>query len=453
MKTTQLFISILLLCCITIFNACTPKLDIPTPDAGNADFSKTIAIGGNYMAGYQDGALYQKGQTLSIPALLAEQFKLVGGSSFNQALMPDNDGLGLNSKLWESPFITPSHLGYKTDCKGVTALSPLKSLISGSAAAPYLISIAGNSVQNLAIPYANIIDYFNPAFGNSFSSGNKNPYYNRMASNPGVSTIYSDAKAQNAKFITAWLGMEDIYNYASNGGTSAAIPSSASFSASLDTLLNGLTANGAKGIIATIPDFRVFPYYTLVAWDNADLRQTQADSLNDMYELNGLTQIHFVVGRNGFVIDDAAAYLGLRQLRNGEYITLSVPLDSMKCEKYGLLFSTINDRYVLDSSEVFMIDNAINSYNAVIIQKAAQYNLAVADMYTYFNSVKTGIKWDGADFNATFVSGGFFSLDGYHPNQKGYALIANEFIKAINNKYKSVIPTVNCVDCNGILFP
>ena len=453
MKTTQLFISISLFCCIAIFNACTPKLDVPTPDAGNADFSKTVAIGGNYMAGYQDGALYQKGQMLSIPALLAEQFKLVGGSSFNQALMPDNEGLGINSKVWESWFITPSHLGYKTDCKGVSALSPIKSFISVSAAAPYLIGIAGNSIQNKAIPYANIVDYFNPAFGNSFSSGNANPYYNRIASNPGLSTIYADAKAQDATFVAAWLGMEDIYNYASSGGTGSAIPSVASFSTNLDTILGGLTANGAKGVIATIPDFRVFPYYTLVAWDNADLRQTQADSLNNIYEPLGFSQIHFVLGRNGFVIDDASAVLGLRQLHNDEYITLSVPLDSMKCEKYGLLFSTINDRYVLDSSEVFLVDEAINSYNAVIIQKAAQYNLALVDMHAYFNSVKAGIKWNGADFNAVFVSGGFFSLDGYHPNQKGYALIANEFIKAINSKYKSVIPTVNCVECNGILFP
>ncbi len=453
MKTTQLFFPVLLFSIIALFNACSLKLDIPAPNPGNADFSKTISIGGNYMAGYQDGALYRNGQQLSIPALLTEQFKQVGGSQFNQALMPDNNGLGLNSKVWESWFITPSHLGYKTDCKGVRALSPLKNFISQSEATPYLISIAGNSIQNLAIPYANIIDYFSPSFGNISSPQKINPYYNRVASNPGTSTIYSDAKAQNATFIAAWLGMEDIYNYAGSGGTSTAIPSSGSFSAYLDTLLGGLTTGGAKGIIATIPDFRVFPYYTLVAWDNADLRQTQADSLNDIYTPAGLTQIHFNIGRNGFVIDDISANGGLRQLHAGEYITLSVPLDSMKCEKYGLMFTTINDRYVLDSSEVYTIDNAINAYNAVIIQKAAQYNLALVDMYSYFNSVKSGIKWDGADFNATFVSGGFFSLDGYHPNQKGYALIANEFIKAINTKYESVIPTVNCVECEGILFP
>jgi hypothetical protein len=153
------------------------------------------------------------------------------------------------------------------------------------------------------------------------------------------------------------------------------------------------------------------------------------------------------------VIADANAPLGARQLHEGEYILLDVPLDSMKCEFYGVLLNVINNRYVLDSAEVANIDAAIAAYNSIIAQKAAQYDLAFVDMNTYFRHVVSGIKWDGVDYNAEFVSGGFLSLDGYHPNQKGYALIANEFISAINAKYGATIPTLNCFDCNGILFP
>ena len=435
-------------------SACTPELDMPKPNAGDANFSKMIAVGGNYLAGYQDGALYEKGQRLSIPALLAEQFKLVGGPVFNQALMPDNKGLGVNSKLWESWFVTPSHLGYKTSCLGITSLSPLKNTISTTVATPYLTGMAGNSVQNLAIPFATITDYMNPALGYSSITGNTNPYYGRIASNPGVSTIYEDARQQNATFITAWLGMEDIYNFASKGGTGAPIPSATSFANYLDTILGGLTANGAKGVIANIPDFRSYPYYTLVAWDNAVLvRQSQVDSLMDIYTASGLPQLVFQLGRNGFVINDPVSIGGVRQIHAGEYITLSVPIDSMKCYKYGLFFETINDRYVLDSTEVYEVDQATSSYNAVIAQKASQYNLALVDMNSYMRSVVTGIKWNGVDMNTVFVSGGFLSLDGYHPNQKGYSLIANEFIKAINSKYKAFIPEVYCTECDGVKFP
>ena len=449
------FITLSLIAFTLLLSSCVPKLDMPDATAGNADFSKTIAIGGDFMAGYQDDALYMKGQMYSIPALLAEQFKLVGGGMFNQALMPDNNGLGLNSKPWESWFVSPAHLGYRTDCAGITSLFPNKNSISISSATPYLIGVAGNTVQNMSVPFANTSDYFNPSFGTAFSpAGNKNPYYNRFASLPGVSTLYADAKHQNASFVTAWLGMEDIYNYARLGGTGAPIPSSVVFSNYLDTLLGGLTANGAKGVIANIPDFRNFPYYTLVAWDNADLKQSQVDSLNDVYTSAGYTQINFHLGRNGFIITDSTETNGyVRQMHAGEYITLSTPIDSMKCNEYGLLVQLINDRYALDSTEVYAIDQAISSYNAVIAQKAAQYNLALVDMHSFFNSVTAGIKWNGIDFNAQFISGGFFSLDAYHPNQKGYALIANEFIKAINNKYSSSVPEVYCTECDGIIFP
>lgn len=444
--------NISLLISFFFISSCTPELVGPKPKAGAADFTKTVAIGGNYMAGYQDGSLYKKGQRLSIPALLAEQFKLINGTGFNQILMPDDIGLGLSSKPWESWFVSASHLGYKTDCKGVSSLSPLKSNISVSEATPYLTGLAGNSNQDLAVPFANTADYFNPAFGDMFSTtGNRNPYYNRIASTPGTSTMFADAKSQNATFFTAWVGMEDIYNFASSGGMSGSIPSAAVFSMYLDSLLKGLTANGAKGVIANIPEFRLFPYYTLVPWDKAELRQTQADSLNELCV--GLEHIHFEEGRNGFVIIDDLHPLGVRQLHEGEYITLSVPLDSMKCEGYGLFLNTINDRYNLDSVEVFEIDQATSMYNKVIAEKALQYNLAFVDMNSYFHSVQSGIKWDGADFNLKFISGGFFSLDGYHPNQKGYALIANEFIKAINTQYNSVVPTINCTECNGVLFP
>jgi hypothetical protein len=55
--------------------------------------------------------------------------------------------------------------------------------------------------------------------------------------------------------------------------------------------------------------------------------------------------------------------------------------------------------------------------------------------------------------NSTLVSGNFFSLDGYHPTEKGYALLANEMIRAVNTRYRAKIPMVHCADCRGVLFP
>jgi lysophospholipase L1-like esterase len=46
-----------------------------------------------------------------------------------------------------------------------------------------------------------------------------------------------------------------------------------------------------------------------------------------------------------------------------------------------------------------------------------------------------------------------FLLDGVHLTGRGYAIIANEFIKAINAKYKSTLPQVNPNKYSGVKFP
>ena len=68
-------------------------------------------------------------------------------------------------------------------------------------------------------------------------------------------------------------------------------------------------------------------------------------------------------------------------------------------------------------------------------------------------SQSSGIQFDGVRYTAKFVTGGTFSLDGVHLTGRGYAVIANEFIKAINNKYGSTLPMVNPNGYSGVKFP
>ena len=186
---------------LLIVCSCIPKPDIPDPDSGTADLIKTIAVGGNYLTGYQDGAIFNEGQQHSIPALLAEQFALAGGGDFNQPLLPENLGFGLNSKQWQSDFLTRSVLGYKFDCEGEEGLSPLKNIISLNDQSASLQTLAATGYQNLAVPFATMEDIFDPSFGKSYGSGNSNPFYYRFATDPGNSTIFSDALAQDPTFL------------------------------------------------------------------------------------------------------------------------------------------------------------------------------------------------------------------------------------------------------------
>jgi hypothetical protein len=421
--------------------------------SGKADFSTTIAIGGNYLAGYQDGALSKEGQEKSMAALIAQQLGITRGNiSFHQALLPDGSGIGINAKYWEYNFQSPSTLGYKTDCKGVTAMSPVKQELSSLLADNYLKKIKVEALHDFSAPFTSTADMLRPSLGNNFYAASK-PFYARFATNPGVSTLAADAQNAKPTFVISWLGMEDIFNYAAQGGAGIDLPSVDIFAARLDSILKPMVDAGAAGVLGNIPDFRHFPYYTTVKWDNADITQIQADSLNDIFTLSGMTHINFKQGRNGFVLQDPTAVGGYRQMEAGEYITLSVPIDSMKCYKYGLIVNVVNNRYVLDKEEVQKLDQSIAAYNSVILRKAAEYGWAMADVHAWFKTTQQGIKVDGADINLDFVSGGFFSLDGYHPHQKGYEMLANEFIKAINQTYDATVPKVFCQDCHGVKFP
>ncbi|MCX6272918.1 MAG: G-D-S-L family lipolytic protein, partial [Bacteroidetes bacterium] len=59
--------------------ACKPEIDEFSPNQGSADFTKYIALGNTYVAGYADGDVGMTSQNYAFPNILAGQFKLVGG--------------------------------------------------------------------------------------------------------------------------------------------------------------------------------------------------------------------------------------------------------------------------------------------------------------------------------------------------------------------------------------
>ncbi len=117
-----------------------------------------------------------------------------------------------------------------------------------------------------------------------------------------------------------------------------------------------------------------------------------------------------------------------------------------------MLGAVIPDVHSLDYAELEIIQNAIDEYNSYIVQKANEYDFALVDMHDYFRSVGNGIIKNGVSYNLDFISGGFISLDGYHPTEQGYSLIANEFIVSINEQYGATVPFINCTTCEAVQF-
>ena len=438
----KVFTSILILAAAISTSSCKPKFDVPDSDAGDINVSNYVAIGGAMTAGYSDGALYYNAQQNSYANLLAEQFKLIGGGEFKIPYVAQNSiGIGNANNA-------PSVLGNRTDCQGTISLGPVKIATQGDASVFTNIYASQGSFNNFGIPDVKVIDMD--------VNGYTNPFYQRMNSN-NTSSILSDAVAKNPTFFSVMLGLNDVLNYALKGAASESItPLTGSvgfgFEASINNVIDKLTANGAKGVIANIPSIKTMAYFNTIAWNALKIDTTTAKNLNLYYGAIG-APFSFIEGVNGFIIEDQSVpFISLRQMQEGEFVLLNVPLDSIKCYKWGSLIP-IPDRIVLTASEILSVETAISNYNIVLKNIANARGLAFVDVNALFTKIKNGYVYNGVTINASFVSGGFYSLDGLNLTPRGNALIANEFIKSINTTYNSTIPHINASKYPGVVFP
>lgn len=425
--------------------ACKTSFDEVTYNNGDAEFARFLSVGSGYMAGYADNALYRDAQLNSIPALLSERFALVGGGSFLQPLVNPGTGLGLNGN---AKYML---MNVANACGTGTILKPFP--VSDTADVSNY-NWLGNlySFNNMAVPGARIYDLNSQEFG-SPSPFLGNALYSRFASMPSTSTVAGDATLLNPTFVTLWVGMDDIYDYAMAGGDQGddSLTKPVSFGDMYSSLVAQVIPPTAGAVLANIPSLNSIPFFTSISWNGLVLNATQATELNALYAVVD-PSISFTIGNNPFIIADPAEPTGRRKIRVGEYILLSTPRDSIVCNDWGTLVP-IPQKYVLDKDEALAIENAVSGYNAVIATTAASGNFALADMNALFKKLNKGILFNGVNYTTEFLKESAFSTDGFYPNQNGYALLANEFLRVINIKYSSNLPLIDANSFQGIVFP
>ena len=130
----------------------------------------------------------------------------------------------------------------------------------------------------------------------------------------------------------------------------------------------------------------------------------------------------------GTVNEDFAAFLGTQGLPPtlaGQFAVEGVSLP-------------LEDKWVLLPTEQAEVAQATSGYNATIAASASQSGLAFVDANALLSQLANGGITSG-DFTltASLVTGSAFSLDGVHPTARGYALIANEFMRALDATYGS----------------
>ncbi len=100
--------------------------------------------------------------------------------------------------------------------------------------------------------------------------------------------------------------------------------------------------------------------------------------------------------------------------------------------------SGIDDVDALDSEELSNIKTATDAFNSTIADAATTNGLAYVDFKSILEQASTtGIPSGDYTLTTNLVTGGLVSLDGIHLTARGYAVMANEFMKAIDTTYGS----------------
>lgn len=436
---------------ITLVVSCKPDLDEPRYTSGQADFTRFVALGDDFGAGFSDGALTRSAQFSAVPYLLANKFKLADGGDFTQALMPDGSGVGYD---YISNSLTGSaYLSSYINCQNKSSLKISKNTFDSRS----LVWLGANHYSNYCIPGLKSFQAYSQFTGKSYPAGNI--FYHRMASDTGVSglssTVLGDAQYLNPTFVMVWIGASDIYNYAFSGGagevgglTTFDITPIDTFEAAINYIFNGLTGTGQKGIAVNIPDLQDIPYFNTLPYNCLKLTSQQANDLNAISPPG----INFSEGNNAIVIAEPSGGV-IRQIKRGEYILNVINADSISCGGWGTPQRPIPANYVLDSVEVSKIDNRIAIFNSDLRSAANSKGFAFFDFNRFMANLKNGYSFSGTSATSNMFYGGAVSLDGFHLTPRGYSMVANECIKAINNKYKCNLPLVNSVDYGGVSFP
>ncbi|MFV8342472.1 G-D-S-L family lipolytic protein [Flavobacterium sp. XS2P39] len=473
--------------------------------AGTANFSNYVSLGNSLTAGFSDNALFKKGQEGSYANILSQQFALVGGGAFKIPYTSDNTG-GLLFGGAQNPAFGP-RLYFNGTAPVSVAGTPTTEVFNPAVAAagPY---------NNVGVPGAKSFHLLSPTYGSAagLATGTANPYYVRFAPN-GTTSVLSYAMSQKPTFFSLWIGNNDVLGYATTGGdgsstiTPSAGPPGVGFDATYGALVNTLTSESAKGVVANIPYVTTIPFFTTVPFSpitakvlgggseavgvatiNALNAQLYGPLKNALTFFGAGARINLLsaTAANPLLIKDesltdlsaqltaaftpslgagTAAFYGsvfgqARQATAADLVLLTTqgaigatpPGPATALNKLGITYP-LQDKHILIPTEIAELKAATDLFNITIKTLADSKGLAFVDanaiMSQLFNG---GIVSNSFTMLSTFVTGGSFSLDGVHPSPRGQALLANKFILAINAKYGSNLKGVD-LGSYPILYP
>lgn len=413
------------------------KLIAPELNLGSADFTRFVSVGNNLTMGEQSSSVFESAQMYSFGNLIAKQV----GAMYAQATFSEPGTGGRLEVASLNPFTTYTNPGQG---------SPTNLTYP----APY---------NNLGIKGAFLFDVLNARSANTCYTANfgvPNPLFDAVLR--GFGTQLELAIAQQPTFITLWIGNNDILAYATRGGLFPPTDPTV-FQTQYAQVLTALNSTGAQIIIGSLPDALLTPYFTTVGPGVGQAISGIPGAQGLVYQTTGapgiaVATVTDLISKNVYITLSGSAAASLIGDQTGKYYTdngIPVPPGVNTAFPFGLTpENPFPNNLVLDPTEITNYRTLRAGYNQIILGLASSFSYSVINWDDIFNQLVStgGLTVNGVNFSATYISGNFFSLDGIHPTNQGYGIIANEFIKAINTKYGASIPLIDVSAIPGSLI-
>jgi GDSL-like Lipase/Acylhydrolase len=385
----------------------------PTLSANGVNLTTYVAVGTSLSAAYESGGVVDRHQIVSFPSLFARQIgktaDLNGGAgTFTQPTM-NQDGI-------------PALLEIKS-------LQPLIVNNTGRTTGIPTNLAQASAYHNMGIPGALLVDLVDsthyhasvaPVFRTNYT------YFNIIQRARG--TVLSQALSLQPTFMSIEYGANEVLGPT----TSGVAPSTATGAAYAQLMTGALNAihtlsPNTKVAVFNVPDVTSIPYFTTFPAFTINVVTGQPTPLLGAAgplaagDLVLLPASALMATGTGFPTNGANYVAG--GVGNGNPLPESL---------------------ILRASEVATAQAEIAKINAVVDSVSLRPWVAKVEIHDYFAAIKAnGINIGGNRYTADFIRGGLFSLDGVHPNDLGYALMANRLIEGVNARFGCAIPAVN----------
>jgi len=481
-------------------------------DPGNADFSKVVTIGNSLTAGFKDGALYDFAQSKSLGAQLAHQLTFAGAPEvFNQ---PDiNSAVGFNSSASNiGQGVILGRFKLDTSIPGPSPVinGEIPGNYEGDRSALNNFGVPGIQVGQLLTPLTGTPN--NPAFNPLYARFASNPgtstiLGDAIAANPTFFTLWIGNNDVLGYALSGGTNTAILTDPASFQVQFSTVVSQLME----NTQANGLVADIPALLFA--PYFRAVAWNVIEFGEDEAATVAQLngafagfnDALDAIVANLGhpaadaeRRKVSYQVGKNPILIHDsdledlspkfdillAAGAITVEQRQalqpyvqarpmavsqqTGPEIALlaagailGTPADPSNPLSLQGIVVPLGEQYHLTSNKIVTIETARQSFNNIIanvvnsagdrlaLYETNSVNNAFADIWGLDGS-GTGIRVGGVTLAPDFSPNGVFSTDGIHPNSRGIALVVNDMIEVIENKWGSSIPQIDVLALPGI---